>query len=564
MTKNIKISFYIENIRNNFIIIFFFFTFALSVNFILSKEIILEWEVIEIYGSPLVVLVLLDYISTSFIRLVSLVAGCVLVFRNSYIKDEPYNNRFIILVILFVLSIFLLIMRPNIISLLLGWDGLGVTSYLLVVFYQRRKSYNAGILTALTNRLGDVGILISIGMILISNNWNLFSINLRVRGLNKILVVILLLSACTKSAQVPFSAWLPAAIAAPTPVSALVHSSTLVTAGVYLLIRFRAIIIFSSIFKLLMIISIITIIIAGISAIWENDFKKIIALSTLSQLGVIIITIGVSISNLAFFHLLSHAYFKAILFICAGHSIHLIKDYQDIRTMGRRITSMTFMVNIIIVANLSLCGLPFLRGFYSKDLILEMVLIIDNRILYFIIVIIATLLTVSYSFRIIILLISKPNHSECFFINHNIDFFIVLGIIGLFNFSIWGGIILNWNLISESSLIFLPFWLKRSIIIFILLGLVFSYILKLNSNNILVEFIKIINFLPLTIRIRFTKINTFQRKTIFKLRESSWTEIILYNMHWKYFNLMRNYFNYISIRFILRSIVLVIIFIILY
>ena len=542
----------------------FFFTFTLSVNFILSKEIILEWEVIEIYGSPLVVLVLLDYISTSFIRLVSLVAGCVLVFRNSYIKDEPYNNRFIILVILFVLSIFLLIMRPNIISLLLGWDGLGVTSYLLVVFYQRRKSYNAGILTALTNRLGDVGILISIGMILISNNWNLFSINLRVRGLNKILVVILLLSACTKSAQVPFSAWLPAAIAAPTPVSALVHSSTLVTAGVYLLIRFRAIIIFSSIFKLLMIISIITIIIAGISAIWENDFKKIIALSTLSQLGVIIITIGVSISNLAFFHLLSHAYFKAILFICAGHSIHLIKDYQDIRTMGRRITSMTFMVNIITVANLSLCGLPFLRGFYSKDLILEMVLIIDNRILYFIIVIIATLLTVSYSFRIIILLISKPNHSECFFINHNIDFFIVLGIIGLFNFSIWGGIILNWNLISESSLIFLPFWLKRSIIIFILLGLVFSYILKLNSNNILVEFIKIINFLPLTIRIKLTKINTFQRKTIFKLRESSWTEIILYNMHWKYFNLMRNYFNYISIRFILRSIVLVIIFIILY
>ena len=277
MTKNIKISFYIENIRNNFIIIFFFFfTFALSVNFILSKEIILEWEVIEIYGSPLVVLVLLDYISTSFIRLVSLVAGCVLVFRNSYIKDEPYNNRFIILVILFVLSIFLLIMRPNIISLLLGWDGLGVTSYLLVVFYQRRKSCNAGILTALTNRLGDVGILISIGMILISNNWNLFSINLRVRGLNKILVVILLLSACTKSAQVPFSAWLPAAIAAPTPVSALVHSSTLVTAGVYLLIRFRAIIIFSSIFKLLMIISIITIIIAGISAIWENDFKKLL------------------------------------------------------------------------------------------------------------------------------------------------------------------------------------------------------------------------------------------------------------------------------------------------
>ena len=448
------------------LLVFSFFIFTLSVNSILSKEIILEWEVLEIYGSPLVILVLLDYISISFIRLVSLIAGCVLVFRNSYIKDEPYNNRFIILVILFVLSIFILIVRPNIIRLLLGWDGLGVTSYLLVVFYQRRKSYNAGILTALTNRLGDVGILISIGILLISNNWNLFSIN--IRGLNKLLVIILLLSACTKRAQVPFSAWLPAAIAAPTPVSALVHSSTLVTAGVYLLIRFRSVIIFSSIFKLLIIISVFTIIIAGMSAIWENDFKKIIALSTLSQLGVIIITIRVSISNLAFFHLLSHAYFKAILFICAGHSIHLIKDYQDIRTMGRRITSISFMVNIIIVANLSLCGLPFLRGFYSKDLILEMILIMNNRILFFIIIIVATLLTISYSFRILILLVSKPNHSECFFfINYDIDFFMVLGIIGLFNFSIWGGIILNWNLISESSLIFLPLWLKRAILFFI-------------------------------------------------------------------------------------------------
>jgi len=545
------------------LLIFSFFIFILSVNSILSKEIILEWEVLEIYGSPLVILVLLDYISISFIRLVSLVAGCVLVFRSSYIKDEPYNNRFIILVILFILSILILIVRPNIIRLLLGWDGLGVTSYLLVVFYQRSKSYNAGILTALTNRLGDVGILISIGMLLISNNWNLFSIN--IRGLNKLLVIILLLSACTKRAQVPFSAWLPAAIAAPTPVSALVHSSTLVTAGVYLLIRFSSVIIFSSLFKLLIIISIFTIIIAGISAIWENDLKKIIALSTLSQLGVIIITIRVNISNLAFFHLLTHAYFKAILFICAGHSIHLIKDYQDIRTIGRRTTSITFMINIIIVANFSLCGIPFLRGFYSKDLILEMILIINNRILFFFIIIFSTLLTISYSARILILLVFKPNHSECFFINYDIDFFIVLGIIGLFNFSIWGGIILNWNLIPESSLIFLPLWLKRAIYFFVFSSFIFShFLIELNSNNILVEFIKILNFLPLTIRIRLTKINTFQGKSTFKLGESSWTEIILYNMYWKYFNLIRNYFNHISIRFILRSIILIIILIGLY
>merc|ERR1711962_1892676 len=158
---DIKISFYIENIRNNFIIIFFFY-FHLKCKFYFIKR-----NNSRVRSNRNL---WITFSSSSFARLVSLVAGCVLVFRNSYIKDEPYNNRFIILVILFVLSIFLLIMRPNIISLLLGGDGLGVTSYLLVVFYQRRKSYNAGILTALTNRLGDVGILISIGMILISNN----------------------------------------------------------------------------------------------------------------------------------------------------------------------------------------------------------------------------------------------------------------------------------------------------------------------------------------------------------------------------------------------------------
>merc|ERR1712114_121131 len=203
----------------------------------MGTETIIEWELLNSRSSRVYLILIFDYISLFFLSLVLLISGRVIIYRNSYISSEQYNSRFISLVLCFVLSIALLILSPNIIRILLGWDGLGVTSYLLVIFYQRSKSYNAGIITALTNRLGDVGILITIGLFVSSGDWT-FSY---VRDLNDfygfMIIIILTLSACTKSAQIPFSAWLPAAIAAPTPVSALVHSSTLVTAGVYLIIR---------------------------------------------------------------------------------------------------------------------------------------------------------------------------------------------------------------------------------------------------------------------------------------------------------------------------------------
>merc|ERR1712141_217040 len=181
-------------------------------------------------------------------------------------------------------------------------------------------------------------------------------------GCELLLVLSLIFAAITKRAQIPFSSWLPAAIAAPTPVSALVHSSTLVTAGVYLLIRMNLIII-------------------------EIDMKKIIALSTLRQLGIMMLILGMGNPILSFFHLLSHAFFKAILFICAGIVIHNIKDYQDIRKMGIGYSNINFCVSIILIANISLCGLPFLSGFYSKDLIIEILIIKGKNFFFFIFII---------------------------------------------------------------------------------------------------------------------------------------------------------------------------------
>merc|ERR1712025_828157 len=234
----------------------------------------------------------------------------------------------------------------------------------------------------------------------------------------------------------------PAAIAAPTPVSALVHSSTLVTAGVYLLIRMNLIIIEINIRYILLLIGIITMIIAGFTAIIEIDIKKIIALSTLRQLGIIILILGIGNPILSFFHLLSHAFFKAILFICAGMIIHNIKDYQDIRKIGIRYNNLNFCISIIFIANISLCGLPFLRGFYSKDLIIEILIIKGKNLFLFFFIIFGTILTVLYSCRLRFLVSLNFIKSEPLFLISGNSIFIILGIVFLLPFSIIGGIII--------------------------------------------------------------------------------------------------------------------------
>ncbi len=182
---------------------------------------------------------------------------------------------------------------------------------------------------------------------------------------------LLAAAATTKRAQIPFSAWLPAAMAAPTPVSSLVHSSTLVTAGIYLLIRFRGLLYLGGIRLYILLAGIFTIVIAGLSALFETDIKKVVALSTLSQLGLIISALGCGITQIAFFHLINHAFFKALLFIAVGNIIHLSGDYQDLRRLGLFQRPISVTLAFRFVANFRLMGLPYMSGFYSKDIIME-------------------------------------------------------------------------------------------------------------------------------------------------------------------------------------------------
>lgn len=546
------------------------YIFYFSLLIINKYEFIVEWEVI-ILGSCIINLTfIIDIMSLYFLRLVRLISGRVIIFSNSYIIKEKFYSRFLILLFLFIISIYLLILSPNFIRLLLGWDGLGVTSYLLVIFYQRNKSYNAGMLTALSNRLGDVGLLISIRLIINYGSWNYIYINNLDIIFPKIFLFVIIFSACTKRAQIPFSSWLPAAIAAPTPVSALVHSSTLVTAGVYLLIRINIIILEINLRKILIILGIITIIIAGITAIKEIDIKKIIALSTLSQLGIMIIILGIGNPILSFFHLISHAFFKAMLFICAGIIIHNIKDYQDIRKIRISYENINFSISIIIIANIRLCGLPFLRGFYSKDLIIEILIIKGRNMIRFLLIILGTILTVLYSCRLNFLVsINFIKIETYYFISENY-YYIIMGIIILLPFSISGGIIISWNLISCNKIIFLPFWIKIFIFMLIVFSVVFYififYNLKNSKSNLIVWFFRNIWFLPFSIN--FSLNNYFLNKSnfFFKYVEISWAEIIIFKNIYKFINqkYLNKYFDFISYIYLFQVIEIFILFIFIY
>ncbi|XP_023289377.1 uncharacterized protein LOC111674195 [Orussus abietinus] len=326
-----------------------------------------------------------------------IIGSMVIIYTCEYISDDHNIIRFIKLILMFIMVMLFIIVSPNAVSILLGWDGLGLVSFCLVIYYQNSGSFNSGILTFISNRLGDVIILLTIVFLVYLNRltFNLFNI------VNSyfVLTIFIFIAGITKRAQIPFSSWLPAAIAAPTPVSSLVHSSTLVTAGIYLLIRYNLIYIrdFRSLY---LYICMLTIIFARLFCNYEYDLKRIIALSTLRQLGLIIRFLFIGNRVLTFFHLVIHAIFKALLFMCAGYIIHKLK-YQDIRIMGCLGRISPYVMRCYIISNFSLCGLTFLSGFFSKDIILQYLLMENLNITVILIFFISRGLTVSYTIRIL-------------------------------------------------------------------------------------------------------------------------------------------------------------------
>nr|YP_010148852.1 NADH dehydrogenase subunit 5 [Unio mancus]QQV69756.1 NADH dehydrogenase subunit 5 [Unio mancus] len=462
----------------------FLWMFGIYVIGSVSQSYIVEWQILSMCGVDWSLPVIIDYISLIFSCFVCLISGSVSLFSVSYMEGEIFMRRFMLLIMAFVGSMNLLIFIPSLITILLGWDGLGIVSFALVIYYQNKKSLAAGMLTVLANRIGDALLILSICLLI---NWGEWCIGYGMIGSFSLLICFLVVvGAMTKSAQIPFSAWLPAAMAAPTPVSALVHSSTLVTAGVYLVIRFYSTLVeMDEVMGFLSKVGALTLLMAGLSACFEVDLKKIIALSTLSQLGLMMFTVGVGFPIIAVFHLFTHALFKALLFLCAGSIIHSTMDTQDGRILGGLNYLLPFSSSCLVLSSVALCGMPFLSGFYSKDLILEGVFSSFNGGLEVFIMLLGVGLSLVYSLRILLIGVFGQSFSSSLFTYGTESGYVVSSIIILSIGAIVGGWFLQSVWVSVNGFSLVGVFGKVVISIVTFMGLLYSFI-----NFFLVEVLK--------------------------------------------------------------------------
>lgn len=390
--------------KQRFTVLLFLFSAGLIRIYILGSihlafSYIINLELLSISCNYITLRILLDKVSLRFRALVTFVSACVFMFARWYIKEDLNYFRFLWLLLSFVISINILVCSGSLLILLMGWDGLGISSFALIIYYESAERVRAGFLTLLINRVGDILIITLIFF------YALVGSTLVCNYPQELLISMIWLfgvASLTKRAQYPFSAWLPAAIAAPTPVRALVHSSTLVTAGIYIMIRAgMSISIDETLRSLFLFCGRVTSLIGGLCAVQENDLKKIVAFSTLSQLGIIVFCLGLNSPSLALLHLYTHAMFKALLFLVAGFILIQSFGVQDIRLLGRITKNSRLLLVFLNTRTICLIGIPFLRAYYSKHAIVNLILISSLNFIAVVVIMIAIILSRVYIIRIL-------------------------------------------------------------------------------------------------------------------------------------------------------------------
>ena len=369
----------------------------------------------------------IDPLSSVMLVVVTLVSSLVHVYSIGYMSHDPHKPRFMAYLSLFTFAMLMLVTSDNFIQLFFGWEGVGLCSYFLIGFWFKKESANAAAIKAfVVNRVGDFGFALGIFLIFYlfgTVNYNevfqqiptITDTNLNFLGIEvgaiNLICFLLFIGAMGKSAQILLHTWLPDAMEGPTPVSALIHAATMVTAGVFLVVRCSPIYEYSPIIlNLITIIGMTTAFFAATVALVQTDIKKIIAYSTCSQLGYMFFAAGVGAYNVAMFHLFTHAFFKALLFLGSGSVIHAFKDEQNINNMGAVWKKLPYTYVLMIIGTLALTGFPFLSGFYSKDAIIEFAYLKGNTVGYYAagVGVFTAFLTAIYSWR----LIFKTFHGE--------------------------------------------------------------------------------------------------------------------------------------------------------